>query len=254
MTMANVAKAAAPAPLVVFAAGSLRASLSELAVQFERSGGGGLSLTFGASGLLRDRIAKGADADVFASANMTHPESLALRGWSDPPVAFVRNRLCALTRPSVAINSDNVLDVLLDMKIRIGTSTPGADPSGDYAWQVFRRAEAQRPGTFAVLTAKARQLTGGPNSPPPPANQNVYAALVVNGAADVFLTYRTNAALAIAEQPGLRMVDLPDELAVDATYGVIARRDAPAAAAAFVHFLRAAPGQRVFARYGFDPP
>jgi ABC-type molybdate transport system substrate-binding protein len=34
-------------------------------------------LTFGASGLLKDRIQAGERADVFASANMEHPQALA---------------------------------------------------------------------------------------------------------------------------------------------------------------------------------
>lgn len=246
--------ASAAEPLAVFAAGSLRAPLTDLAAEFERAVGVRVVLTFGASGLLRDRIAQGERADVFASANMEHPESLAQRGWSGAPLPFVRNQLCALARPGLPIGSENALDVLLDPKVKLGTSTPKADPSGDYAWEVFQRAERQRPGSFAALSAKALQLTGGPNSPPPPANRNVYGVLVANGDADVFLTYCTNAALAVVEQPALRIVKLPPNLAVGATYGVVARRDAPTGAAVFVDFLRAPAGQRVFARYGFDPP
>jgi molybdate transport system substrate-binding protein len=246
--------ASAAEPLTVFAAGSLRAPMTALAAEFARADGVVVASVFGASGLLRDRIAQGERADVFASANMEHPESLAQRGWSGAPVAFARNQLCVLARPSIAIDSDNVLDVLLDRKIKVGTSTPKADPSGDYAWEVFRRAEQQRPGTFAALSAKAMQLTGGPNSSPPPANRNVYGVLVASGDADVFLTYCTNAALAVVEQPALRIVKLPPNLAVGATYGVVARREAPAAASAFVAHLVSPAGQRVLARYGFDPP
>lgn len=244
----------AGAPLAVFAAGSLRAPLTHIAAEFERMDRVRVALTFGASGLLRDRIAQGERADVFASANMEHPHVLAQRGWSGAPLAFARNQLCVLARSSIAIGSDNVLEVLLDPKIKVGTSTPKADPSGDYAWEVFRRAEQVRPGTFATLAAKAMQLTGGPNSSPPPATRNVYGALVAHGYADVFLTYRTNAALAVGEEPTLKVVNLPPDLAVGALYGVGTAREAPPAASAFVHFLRSPAGQHVFARYGFDPP
>jgi molybdate transport system substrate-binding protein len=51
---------------------------------------------------------------------------------------------------------------MLDPDVKLGTSTPNADPSGDYAWEVFRRIENQRSGSLAVLDRKALKLTGGP--------------------------------------------------------------------------------------------
>ena len=47
--------------------------------------------------------------------------------------------------------------------MKLGTSTPKADPSGDYAFEVFRKAEAIKPGAQAALEKKALQLTGGPS-------------------------------------------------------------------------------------------
>ena len=88
---------------------------------------------------------------------------------------------------------------MLDPAVKLGTSTPKADPSGDYAFELFERVErsgARRPGG-PLLADKALQLTGGPNSPPPPAGRNVYGMLVATGQADVFLTYCTNAVVAV---------------------------------------------------------
>ena len=75
--------AQAPAPLSVYAAGSLRAAMTDLARAFEQQGGAPVRLTFGASGLLKDRIEAGEPAQVFASANMTHPEALRTAGKAD---------------------------------------------------------------------------------------------------------------------------------------------------------------------------
>lgn len=238
----------------VFAAGSLRAPLTALAQEFEQTIQQPVKLTFGASGLLRDRIAGGEPAEVFASANLEHPAALAERGWSGAVMPFARNQLCALTGPGIPLTTETVLDVLLDPQRKLGTSTPKADPSGDYAWEVFRRADAIRPGSFDVLSTKARQLTGGPQSPPPPADRNVYGVLVASGEVDVFLTYCTNAQLAVSEQPSLRSVRLPATLRVGAVYGAVVRRDAPPAANAFAAFLLSAAGQRKLAQFGFDPP
>jgi molybdate transport system substrate-binding protein len=93
---------------------------------------------------------------------MEHPQALAKAGKAGPVVLFARNRLCALARPEVAVTVDTLLDRMLDPGVTLGTSTPHADPSGDYAWEVFRRAETLRPGSQARLEAKARQLVGGP--------------------------------------------------------------------------------------------
>src|SRR6202022_3005663 len=111
------------------------------------------------SGTLKDEIAGGAHAEVFASANMEHPQALATAGKSGPVVLFARNKLCALARPGLAVTSETLLERMLDPKLKLGTSTPKADPSGDYAFEVFRKADSIRPNIRSVLEQKALQLT-----------------------------------------------------------------------------------------------
>jgi ABC-type molybdate transport system substrate-binding protein len=151
------------------------------------------------------------------------------------------------------VSTSSALDAMLDPSVKLATSTPKADPSGDYAWEVFRKADALRPGAFVTLSTKARQLTGGPRSPPPPARGSVYGALIASGDADIALTYCTNAELARHDDAALRVVRLPASLAVAADYGVAAHSGASPAAQGFVDYLRGAAGQRVLAAYGFDP-
>jgi ABC-type molybdate transport system substrate-binding protein len=120
---------------------------------------------------------------VFASANMDHPQAIA-RGAAVQ--RFARNRLCVLAHPAAGATAANVVERMLDPALKLGTSTPKADPSGDYAWALFRRIDARGgpwAGSYALLDRKALQLTGGPNSPPPPAGRNVYGALVAAGEA-----------------------------------------------------------------------
>jgi molybdenum ABC transporter molybdate-binding protein len=238
--------------LPVYAAGSLREALTEIAQAFEAHTGHQVALTFGASGLLRERIDKGEGAMVFASANTGHPQQLAASGgWATDHV-FVRNSLCALTSDRVDASPQTLLATLLDPAVRVGTSTPQADPSGDYAWALFRKAESIQPGAYAQLDAKALKLTGGADSPKAPAGRGTYAWVMDQGQADVFLTYCTNAAAACREVPSLRVVPVPPALKVGADYGVTVRRGAPAAAQAFAQALQAPWAQDIFARYGFD--
>ena len=103
---------------------------------------------FGASGLLKDEITGGAKAEVFASANMEHPQALARANRSGRVVLFARNKLCALVRPGLAVEPATLLDRMLDAQLKLGASTPKADPSGDYAWQVFRKADQLKPGAY----------------------------------------------------------------------------------------------------------
>lgn len=240
--------------VVVYAAGSLRSPMSAIAADFEMAHGQPVRLVFGASGLLRDRIVAGEPADMLASANMEHPQTLVAGGWAASVVPFARNELCALAQPRVGLDSANVLAAMLDPRWKLGTSTPRADPSGDYAWEVFRRADALRPGAYAMLSTKARQLTGGAQTPALPADKSVYGVLVAGGEADIFLTYCTNAKQAIAEEPSLVVVSLPAELRVGALYGLAARHDASAGARSFAAYVMSPAGQRTLARYGFAPP
>jgi molybdate transport system substrate-binding protein len=236
------------------AAGSLRAALTEAAAAFTRSSGIAVETKFGPSGVLKEAIAAGAPAEVFASANMEHPQALADAGLSDAVALFARNRLCALSRGGLDVTPVTLLDRMLDPQLKLATSTPGADPAGDYAWEVFRKAEAVRPGAFAALDKRAHKLVGAPGAAAPPANRSAYGALIADGAADIFLTYCTNAAVAQKENPGQSIVALPDELTVAADYGLTVLARAPASAYRLALFILSSPGQRILASHGFAAP
>lgn len=240
-------------PLQLYAAGSLRDALTEVARQFEAQTGQKVGLTFGASGLLRARIEKGEPAQVFASADMDHPQRLAQAGGWTAPSVFALNQMCVLAAPSVAASPQTLLATMLRPEIRVGTSTPKADPSGDYAWALFRRAEVLQPGAYALLDAKALKLTGGADSPRPPPGRSTYAWIMGEGQADMFLTYCTNAVAAQREVPGLSIISVPPELQVAARYGVAARQG-DAAAAQLLQYMVSPSAQAVLQRYGFGQP
>lgn len=237
-------------PVQVYAAGSLREAFHEVA----RTQGGGLALTFGAAGLLRERIERGEGAQVFASADLRQPQRLAAQGGWTQPVVFARNSLCALVAPSIHTDPASLLDTLLDPAVRVGTSTPYSDPSGDYAWAVFAKAGELRKGARATLEAKALQLTGAAESPKAPAGRSTYAWVMEQGRADVFLTYRTNAMAAQGECPSLKVVPLPEALHVGVLYGATCRRDASPQARACLTALLSGSVRQILVRHGFESP
>jgi molybdenum ABC transporter molybdate-binding protein len=240
--------------ILLHAAGSLRGALTEVAKDFEAAGLGKVQAKFGPSGLLKSEIAAGAAAGVFASANMEHPQALASEKRSGPVVLFARNRLCALVRPGLQITSASLLARMLDPQVKLGTSTPKADPSGDYAWEAFRRADKISPGAYATLEKKALQLAGGPSSPPAPQGRSVYGELIAQGAADIFLTYCTNAQAAQQENPAQQIVQLLDEFSVGADYGLTVVNGASPSAYKLALFILSSEGQRSLAKHGFAAP
>jgi molybdate transport system substrate-binding protein len=244
-------RATAADTVILHAAGSLRAALTEVSAAFEKASRVCVQPRFGPSGLLRDQIAGGAKAEVFASANMEHPAVLAKAGKAGPVILFARNTLCALVKPGLGVTTETLLEQMLDPAVRLGTSTPKADPSGDYAFEVFRKAEALKAGANDALVAKALQLTGGPNSPAPPTDRNLYGAVVAAGQADIFLTYRTGALVAQRENPGQQVIALPAELAVGADYGMTLIDGASSNAKRLADFILSAEGQAILARHGF---
>ncbi len=70
--------------LNLYAAGSLKAALGDVAAAYEAATGQHVEATFGPSGLIRERIEKGEPAHVFASADMDHPRTLESQGRGGP--------------------------------------------------------------------------------------------------------------------------------------------------------------------------
>lgn len=237
--------------LRLFAAGSLTeamtAMLAESGLPQDRID----PAVFGPSGVLRERIERGALADILASADMAQPRRLAAeRGL--PVILFTRNSLCATGRTELGLTPANVLDRMLDPAVKLGTSTPGADPGGDYAWAVFARAEALHPGARTALEGKALKLVGGPDSKPLVPGKGLVQGVFLSHAADMMLGYCSGAASIERDVPGLATVSLPPELTVGPAYGMVVLTEHPLAAR-FALFVMSEKGQAVLARFGFRP-
>jgi molybdate transport system substrate-binding protein len=239
----------------VLAAGSLRVAINEIAAAFQTATGVRVETGFGPSGTLRNRIANGEQTDVFASADIGNPQALSRAGKSGPVVLFARNRLCALVRPGLAVTPDNFLSVLLDPQIKLGTSTPKADPLGDYTWAMFAKADALRPGSGAVLSGKAKKLIGGPPiGEQPPPGVDIFAWYLREGQADVFIEYCSAGGGFKEGLPGANVVNLPAELATGADYGLTVLPTKNPNAAQFAFFILSQEGQTILAKNGFDAP
>ncbi len=238
-------------PLQIYAAGSLTAAFTDMVKAFPDTGDIATPV-FGPSGVLRERIEHGNHVDVFASADVDQPRKLAHLHSGSFVVIFTRNRLCALGKTSLGLTSENLLDKLIDPSVRLATSTPGADPGGDYAWAVFARAETVHPGAQAILQHKAMQLVGGPNSTPLVPGRGAVQSIFLADRADVMLGYCSSGQAVMRDTPGLTNVPLPPALTVGPAYGLIVLSDHPLAAR-FALFVLSEEGQAILRKYGFDP-
>jgi ABC-type molybdate transport system substrate-binding protein len=184
--------------------------MTQIATDYQARQGGTVRAEFGPSGLMRERIERGERVDLFASADMGHPLKLREQGRATTVAMFTRNMLCAVATPYVGLTTANFLDKLLDPGIKLGTSTPKADPAGDYTWAMFRLADRLRPGSFTVLDTKAQQIVGGalPNTPVSSLDPTV--AALRDGVVDVAIGYCTSAQLRLRQLPILHIVDIPD--------------------------------------------
>lgn len=246
--MAHAQNQLSLSPPLLVAAGSLREVMGDILTAYRAQGGQQFNVRYGPSGKLREEIEQGLKVDVFASASVDHTEALAGRKLLDASKEFTRNDLCIVSRLELPSNADNLLQALGSPALRLATSTPIADPMGDYTWQFFRLADRKHPGSYAVLDAKALKLSGGtapaPNSKPP------YVSAFEQGQADAYVMYCTNAVATLKALPELNMLRIPDELNVRSAYG-IAAHPSSTEGERLANFILSPAGQAILEKHGF---
>ncbi|MGV4278221.1 molybdate ABC transporter substrate-binding protein [Citrobacter farmeri] len=224
----------------IFAAGSLRAVWQSLMACFQEKD---VLCDFGPAGLLRERIEAGEPCDFFASANMAHPQALLDAGRAQSVAPFATNRLCLTVRASAVREDDDWLSLLTRPDLRIGTSTAGCDPSGDYTQQLFSRMGDA--GTRARERAVA--LVGGRDTLPLPAGSLAAEWLIGNDDTDVFIGYASYAPrLRLIET--LTVVEIPEPYNPIAEYGFACLSDK---GKPFADFLLTPEARLILCQHGF---
>ncbi len=235
----------------VYAAGSLRTLVAAL---HDRAAAMGMDVkaTFGGSGSLRDRIENGETADLLLSADMASPAALAASGRALlPPIAFARNRMCLVARQSLRLAPANMIETLLEKTIRIKTSEPIADPSGDYAMAMFDLMDRASPGAAQALRAKSSGLwhMSAPSISP---GGNATAALFEAGLIDVAVTYCSGSEAIVRAGTDLVALPVPARFAPRPLFG-LALLSARPAAARFALLLLSQEGQAAVRKAGLIP-
>ena len=221
--------------LNVFAAASLTSAFDSEQTTLKSSHPGlSLSYDFAGSQTLITQIQQGAPADVFASADSSHMDTLVKAGLVETPKTFAKNLLEIAVAPG---NPKHITD-LADLE-KPGITLVLADvsvPAGKYARQAFTKA--------------------GLPAPKPVSNElDVKSTLakVTLGEADAVVVYVSDVKAAGNAVSG---VAIPASQNVLATYPIAALKSSKnlAAAEAFVDEIATGSGQQALAAAGFLPP
>ena len=238
--------------IAIYAAGSLRGVVGELSKEAGAVFNVTVTPTFGGSGALRERIEKGETPDLFLSADLGSPLKLAAQGRTFVPVAaFARNRMCVVSRRSAGVTGANLVRQLLARDVRVKTSTPVADPSGDYAWSIFDRIDLMKPGSGAILKAKAQATMNAVATAQSP-TQSAAAALFASHQIDMSITYCSGSASLEKELPDLVSLEVPPQLDPHPLYGMAVLSSKPEVLRLALYLL-SGKGQAIVAAAGLVP-
>lgn len=214
-------------PLVVLAAASLTATVTELEAVYEREHADvDVRLSFAGSQVLVSQLREGAPADVVVTADEPSLQSVA--ALVDPPVIVARNRLAIVTAPG-----DPLRLTSLAALARPRTTVVLAGPTVPV-------------GRAARAALAAAGVTVRPASEEPDARAVV--ARVRLGEADAGIAYATD-----LQTPDVSGTPLPG---TSNSYPAAVVRDAAHRdeGARFVAFLRSPQAQAVLAAAGYLPP
>ncbi len=236
----GMALSAHAADITVSAAASLTNAFRDIAPLFEAAHPGTkLQFNFAASGALLAQIAKGAPADVFASADQDTMDQAQAQGLVQAAQRrdFVSNALVVIVPTNSTQQPKSVNDLAQPAYGRIAIGLPASVPVGRYTKGVLEAANL-----WGAIEPKMIGAT------------NVRQALdyVARAEVNAGFVYATDAAI----MPDKVKVALTVPTAKPILYPVAPLPAGPNAAqgAQFVDFLFTAPAQAILSKYGFGKP
>ena len=240
VVMASSCAAAHAADLTVSAAASLTNALRELGPAFEaQNPGTQVVFNFAASDALLAQIAKGAPADVFASAdqaamNRAATQNLIVAGTRRN---FVANTLVMIVPSDSALGLEALADLQKPVVSKVAIGNPASVPVGRYTKGALEAAKL-----WGSVEPKAVMA------------QSVRQALdyVARGEVEAGFVYSTDAS--ILKDKVKVAATIPTATAITYPIAAVAGSPNPDAARRFLDFVVTPAAQAVLARYGFAKP
>ncbi|MPZ42989.1 MAG: molybdate ABC transporter substrate-binding protein [Betaproteobacteria bacterium] len=226
--------------LIVSAAASLTNAFRDAGKLFEKNNPGEkVVLNFASSNVLLSQIAKGAPADVFATADAETMDRAEKQGLLAPGTrrTLLNNKLVLIV-PAGAKAKPSGLPGLEDEVIhRIAIGNPASVPAGRYA-----RDALQKAGLWSKLEPKYVLA------------QNVRQALdyVARAEADAGIVYSTDAAIMAGKV--VVAAEIPLDRPIVYPVAIVKGTRNRASAESFLRSLGSPQTQAIFTRHGFSQP
>lgn len=239
-SLAESVGASGKAQLTISAAASLKSSLEEVAVLFQKEYPDiTLQFNFGGSGSLQQQIEQGAPVDLFFSAAMEPVDRLVKKGLveQDKSEVLLHNRLVL-----IAPKRDEIISSVQDLKkpgVRvIAIGQPDTVPAGAYGKEVLERTEL-----WSHVEAKA-----------------VYAkdvtqvlSYVESGNADAGFVYASD----VLKSPNVRIaaeIDSAYHTPIQYPAAITTLGRHPKETEKLLDFLKSDEARSIFVKYGFVIP
>jgi molybdate transport system substrate-binding protein len=235
--------AAQSAPVVVFAAASLKNALDEIAGSWTAKSGVEVKMSYAASSALAKQIEEGAPADLFVSADADWMDYVEKKGLVKPGTRsdLIGNSIVLIaardwTKGEVKIEPGFPLADLLGGG-RLAMAGIAAVPAGKYG-----KAALEKLGVWNSVAAQVAEAE----------NVRAALALVARGEAPLGIVYRTDA----AAEPGVKIVGaFPADSHPAIVYPVaMLTASKNAKAGDFLRYLAGPEAKTIFEKQGFTRP
>jgi molybdate transport system substrate-binding protein len=224
------------ANLLVSAAASLKESLEEIKLIYEKNNPNiNINYNFGASGALQQQIENGAPVDVFISAGKKQMDALQSKKLiiNDSRRNILTNHLVLIVPNNLDITNFQQLTLAKVQRIAIGE--PRSVPVGQYTQEVFKKLGIlEKIQSKLVLANNVRQVL----------------AAVESGNANAGVVYITDAKTSKL----VKVVETaPENLHFPIIYPVAALKNSKSISAAkqYIQFLSDKQARAIFEKYGF---
>lgn len=227
----------------VAAAADSKFAMEELSKEFEIKTGTRIDITTGSSGNFFAQIESGAPFDLFFSADMEYPKKLEAAGFAELGTLYeyALGRIAIWTPVDLAADaSKEGWNVLLSSRVqKIAIANPELAPYGRAAVAALQKAR--------IYEQVKNKLAYGENI-------SQAAQFVQSGNAQAGII-----ALSLALSPGMkegRLWEIPPETHPPIRQGAVVLKSStkPAAARAFLDFVKGARGRKILEKHGFAIP
>jgi molybdate transport system substrate-binding protein len=238
LTSPAVPEASASVEIQVAAAADLQFAFTEIAANFEQQTGNKVTLIFGSTGQLAQQIENGAPYDLFAAANRSYVDELAMKNRILPKSIelYARGRIVLAVNRLSGVSATTLNDLLSPKIKHIAIANPEHAPYGLAAKQAFEKL-----GLWEAL--KDKVVFG----------ENIRQALqyVQTGDAEAGIV-----SLSVADVPEITWTLIDDTFhqPIDQALGVVSGSPHQDITRQFAAFINGEIGRPIMRKYGFVLP